>query len=83
VDELRWHGMFSEARVVGRCAFCSFVIEAPLEEAHAAFEADKCGRPKPENSARRRSGFGLEGDAPDRQLKPAAGTTPSSPSGMD
>jgi hypothetical protein len=31
--------------VTASCAFCDFRVEAPLSEAHAAFEAHECDRP--------------------------------------
>jgi hypothetical protein len=54
-----WSAAFADMTVVERCAFCDFTISAPVETAHAAFEAHECGRPKPETSVRRRSGFAL------------------------
>jgi hypothetical protein len=46
-------------RVTARCAHCTFVVRASVTEAHAAFEAHVCDRPKPTLSKRRRSGFAL------------------------
>jgi hypothetical protein len=46
-------------RVTTRCPFCKFVVVAPLEQAHAAFGAYRCGRPRPKTTARSRSGFSL------------------------
>jgi hypothetical protein len=45
--------------VTTRCAHCSFVVVAPLQEGHAAFVAHICDRPRPEATKRRRSGFAL------------------------
>jgi hypothetical protein len=62
VDDLhRWQD-FGEhvpgsSLVVERCSFCSFEIVSSFEEARAAFEQHKCGRPKPEPTKRRASGF--------------------------
>ena len=53
------HGLGEPAPVKVACAFCSFVVVALVEEAHAAFEAHVCDRPKPTTTARRRSGFSL------------------------
>ena len=57
----REHGglPFEAAAVTARCAFCSFTVTALVEEAHAAFEAHVCDRPKPVVSKGRRSGFAL------------------------
>jgi hypothetical protein len=51
--------MSPEATVVERCEFCSFVATGPLEQARRAFAEHECGRPKPEKSVSRRSGFAL------------------------
>jgi hypothetical protein len=40
------HGGGEPAPVKVACAFCSFVVVALVEEAHAAFEAHQCDRPK-------------------------------------
>jgi hypothetical protein len=52
-----------------RCAYCEFVVSAPLAEAHRKFERHKCGRPKPTTTVRRKRGFAL-------RSRPVAGTLP-------
>jgi hypothetical protein len=74
IDERQWQGWgvpgngaryrgpfpaFPEPPVTERCAYCSFTVSAPLEEAREAFQAHECGRPRPVTSKRRRSGFAL------------------------
>ncbi len=40
-------------RVRAACAYCSWQFEAGVDEAHAAFEAHMCERPKPKKRKRR------------------------------
>jgi hypothetical protein len=49
--------MSTEAKVVERWAFCSFVATGPLEEARRAFAEHECDRPKPTTTVRRRSRY--------------------------
>jgi hypothetical protein len=62
-QERRWQGwregMFAEARVTERCAYCSFTVSAPLEQARQSFAEHVCDRPKPEPMKRRTRGFSL------------------------
>jgi hypothetical protein len=48
--------MFPEAKIVERCAFCSFVATGPLEDVRRAFERHQCDRPLPTVSKRRAAG---------------------------
>ena len=48
------------AEVVIRCAHCSFVVVVEsLQEAHAAFQAHACDRPKPTSTLKRSGGYPL------------------------
>jgi len=40
-------------RAIARCGYCDWTVEAPVDEAHAAFEAHVCERPKPARRKRR------------------------------
>jgi len=40
--------------VIARCGYCSWTVTADVEEAHAAFEAHRCDRPKPAKRKQRR-----------------------------
>ncbi len=64
-DEYRWQNTrerlgFPEPAVTERCAFCSFSVSAPLEQAREAFAEHLCDRPKAPTTVRRRSGFALK-----------------------